>query len=174
MDGSAYLRPFAGDAPDRRDDRKAAYRKTLAQFATGVTIVSCMTADRAIHAMTVNSFTSISLEPPLVLWSLRRSSRRCSLFREAQNYSISILTKNQSSLADLWAKGGPGQNSLAMSQFDGETLLVKDCLAGFECTRHQTIDAGDHTMVLGRVMAFHHNTEEPLIYFDGSYHSVAM
>ena len=161
------------------------FRNALGCFPTGIAVVtaSASAADAASGAsetshigITVNSFTSVSLAPPLVLWCIDRRSRRYPFFAKAPGFTISILAAGHRAVSSRLA--GPGEHSL-----DGIALIptqlgppaLADALAVFECTRESDQDAGDHAILLGRVVRFaqHDGACAPLVYFGGKYGALA-
>ena len=131
-----------------------AFRDALGAFPTGVAVVTA--AGTGVHfGITVNSFTSVSLDPPLLLWCMDRRSRRHDMFVHAQGFTVSILGTDHKDVSSRLAR--PGEHSL-----EGIALLatelgppaLADSLAVFECLRDQAIEAGDHTILLGRVLRF--------------------
>jgi flavin reductase (DIM6/NTAB) family NADH-FMN oxidoreductase RutF len=151
-----------------------AYREALGRFATGVAVVTAAGADSHI-GITVNSFTSVSLDPPLVLWCMDRRSSRHDHFAAAPAFTISILGTEHKAVSSRLAR--PGEHSL-----DGLDLLptevgppaLADSLAVFECSREQTLAAGDHTILIGRVQRFSRPGQSaPLVYFSGRYSALA-
>lgn len=147
-----------------------AYRNALGQFATGITVVTAM-SDQGPTGMTANSFTSVSLEPPLVLWCLSKKSQRCAVFRAANRFAISVLRENQFDLAMAFAKDG--DHFTSSNSVMGETglPLLRDALASFECTLENVMDAGDHTVQLGRVDSVTFAGGDPLIFHSGHFGS---
>src|ERR1017187_2667821 len=131
-----------------------AYREALGSFPTGVAVVTAAGADAHI-GITVNSFTSVSLDPPLVLWCIDRRSRRYPYFAHGLGFTVSILASGHKAVSARLA--GAGEHSL-----DGIALIptqlgppaLADSLAVFECAREQTLEAGDHTVLIGRVLRF--------------------
>lgn len=151
-------------APPALDTR--ALRSALGCFATGVTVVTTLRGDEVV-AMVVNSFTSVSLDPPLVLWCVGAASRRYSAFRHAEAYVISVLGSEHARLcADVIG------NAEHVGDHLEATLSGPPAVAGaaavFECRAHDAIDHGDHALLIGRVVAFHANPEaSPLIFHQG-------
>ncbi len=126
-------------------------RDAFGRFATGVTIVTVATPDGPV-AITANSFSSVSLDPPLVLWSPDKSSRRFPFFAEAEHFAIHVLASDQDDLCwrvarDMW---GIGAKDVAWNN-EGVPVLTH-YLARFDCHRHATYDGGDHDIVVGRVL----------------------
>jgi flavin reductase (DIM6/NTAB) family NADH-FMN oxidoreductase RutF len=147
-----------------------AYREALGSFPTGVAVVTATGAGAHI-GITVNSFTSVSLDPPLVLWCMDRKSGRHDLFARAPAFTVNILGTGHRAVSTRLAK--PGEHAL-----DGIDLVatelgppgLADSLAIFECLTEQTWEAGDHTILLGRVVRFSRpNCSAPLVYVGGKY-----
>jgi flavin reductase (DIM6/NTAB) family NADH-FMN oxidoreductase RutF len=151
-----------------------AYREALGNFATGVAVVTAAGAD-CHFGITVNSFTSVSLDPPLVLWCMDRRSSRHDHFAAAASFTISILGTEHKDVSSRLAR--PGEHAL-----DGLDLLptelgppaLADSLAVFECLREQALPGGDHTILIGRVQRFSRpGKSAPLVYFSGRYSALA-
>lgn len=143
-------------------------RDALGRFATGVTVVTCTTADGPV-GITANSFASVSLDPALVLWSIARSSSRFAAFATAQDFAIHILGADERDLAARFAKAGAGFDGLALDAGPGTAPLIGGTLARFDCTLHATIDGGDHIILLGRVRAASFRDGAPLVFSAGHY-----
>ena len=147
-----------------------AYRDALGSFPTGVAVVTANGAD-AHFGITVNSFTSVSLDPPLVLWCMDRRSRRHDIFVKAEGFTISILGTGHKEVSSRLAR--PGEHAL-----DGIALIetalgppaLADSLAIFECMAERKMEGGDHTILLGQVLRFSRPSQSaPLVYFRGKY-----
>jgi flavin reductase (DIM6/NTAB) family NADH-FMN oxidoreductase RutF len=152
-----------------------AFRDALGCYPTGVAVVTAGEEEASHIGITVNSFASVSLDPPLVLWSIDRRSRRHGPFVTARGFTVSILSAAHREVSARLA--GPGEHSL-----DGLALLptelgppaLGDSLAVFECAREQVIEGGDHSVLIGRVLRFHRpQTGAPLVYFQGRYNALA-
>ncbi|MBN9426128.1 MAG: flavin reductase family protein [Burkholderiales bacterium] len=149
----------------------ALYRKALGCFATGVAVVTTVTAAGAPVGLTVNSFSSVSLEPALVLWSLRRQSSACEIFSQASCFAVNLLQSAQEDISTRFASRGAEKfEGLRIRHgLDGVPLLP-DCVAAFECRTVRTHIEGDHLLFIGRVERFTlHPDTEPLIYCRGAY-----
>ncbi|MBB5515111.1 flavin reductase (DIM6/NTAB) family NADH-FMN oxidoreductase RutF [Rubricella aquisinus] len=145
------------------------YRDALGTFPTGVTVVTTMTEGGPV-GITANSFASLSLDPPLVMWAPARASRRFSAFVEAEQFVIHILRADQSALANAFARTG----FEAFAQCDwapgaaGPEFPV--AAAMFRCSREATHPGGDHAIVVGRVQSYVHDADAtPLLYHRGDY-----
>lgn len=143
------------------------FRAALGRFATGVTVVTCM-SDRGPLGMTVNSFASVSLDPPLVLWSPAKSSSRHAAFVTAEHFVVHVLGVEQQEICRQFARDGLNFEGLTVTECAGGAPLIEGCLAHFECSRHATHDAGDHTIVVGRVEAAAAKDGQPLVFAVGA------
>jgi len=128
------------------------FRATLGQFATGVTIVAARTPQGELVGLTANSFNSVSLSPPLVLWSLARNSGTLAGFQVATHYSINVLAADQRLLAERFAKRGIDRYA-GVSWRPGRTgaPLFQGAVASFECRNRSQHEAGDHIIFVGEV-----------------------
>ncbi|MDE1985252.1 MAG: flavin reductase family protein [Alphaproteobacteria bacterium] len=151
-----------------------AFRHALGCFPTGVVVVTAA-AGKDPMGITVNSFASVSLDPPLVLWCMDRKSSRYQTFTTAKNFTISVLGSDHEAVSVRLAK--PGEHEL-----DGLVLVateagppgLADALALLECAREAVYDAGDHAIIVGRVERFAwHKTGAPLVFFRGRYGALA-
>lgn len=132
------------------DSNTRLLRDAFGRFATGVTIVTANTPDGVV-AITANSFSSVSLTPPLVLWSPDRNSRRFPYFVEAEHYAIHVLAAEQNALCWSVAKDVYGLRALDLALNTEGVPVLENCLARFECTQKAVYDGGDHAIVLGTV-----------------------
>jgi len=146
VQAASAMSSFVPDATNTR-----VLRDAFGRFATGVTIVTAASSEGPI-AITANSFSSLSLTPPLVLWAPDKSSRRYGHFSQAEHFAIHILEADQSDLCWKIAKDmhGLGQEDLGANP-EGVPIL-HDCLARFECARHAVHDGGDHEIIVGQVL----------------------
>jgi flavin reductase (DIM6/NTAB) family NADH-FMN oxidoreductase RutF len=147
-------------------------RNALGRFATGVCVVTTRTDDGRKAALTVNSFCSVSLDPPLVAWYLNDKSPSLPLFRESGYFAIHILAADQQDLATHFAK--PSEDKFApFSQHVqpglGEVPVLGDVLARFECRTSSIAPYGDHVMILGHVERFSYGEESPLLFHAGRF-----
>ena len=145
-----------------------AYRHALGKFATGVTIVTC-DSEIGPLGMTVNSFASVSLDPPLVLWSPARSSQRCAAFEKAEHFAIHVLNDAQKDHCHVFAKEGTNFQDLDWSLSDKGVPLIEGCMARFQCVRHAVHDGGDHSIIVGRVIAASVADGDPLVFSRGAF-----
>lgn len=146
-------------------------RRALGRFATGVTVVTCQGALGPI-GITANSFASVSLDPPLVLWLPAKATRRYAAFIKAQFFSIHVLDHSQLSTSHAFAKNGSGFDGLDWEYDARQVPILKHALARFDCHLHAHHDGGDHTIILGHVDQFETSDGQPLIFSQGSYNSL--
>ncbi|MEL6206273.1 MAG: flavin reductase family protein [Pseudomonadota bacterium] len=145
-----------------------AYRDALGRFCTGITVITCMVDDKPL-AMTANSFSSVSLDPPLVLWSPAVNSRRHDPFVAAQRFSIHVLCEGQLELARAFAKDGWDFSHADWRLTDLGTPAIGGVLTRLDCHHHAAHGAGDHTIVLGRVEHVETADGRPLVFAAGTY-----
>ncbi|HWD02122.1 MAG TPA: flavin reductase family protein [Amycolatopsis sp.] len=143
-------------------------RTALGHFTTGVTVVSCRTDDGIAHGATVNAFTAVSLDPPLVLVSLSRRSRLCRLL-ENRPFTVNVLHADQRDLA-LHFAGNPCLDRIPWT--DERTPGLSDCLASVSCTPWRHYDGGDHVLYLGEVREFRTTGGRPLVFHIGQFHQL--
>lgn len=148
------------------------FRNALGRFATGVCIVAAYTKDGQPWGMTINSFSSVSLDPQLILWSLQKDSKCFSVFNEAQKFSINILTLQQQELANKHAQRD--QHLIEEGTYrHGRTgcIVLNHVMTAFECRQHAVHDGGDHIIIVGEVMEMmnHPANRKPLLFFGGRY-----
>jgi flavin reductase (DIM6/NTAB) family NADH-FMN oxidoreductase RutF len=148
------------------------FKQALGQFPTGVTIVTTRDHNQDVAGLTVSSFNSVSLNPPLIVWSLKRSSKSIAVFQQCERYVIQILAADQMSLAQRFATGTTAQRfaNQALAQCpNGTTRLDTDCAAWFECYNRHSYAEGDHVVLIGEVEHCAHSNRAPLIYHAGGY-----
>jgi flavin reductase (DIM6/NTAB) family NADH-FMN oxidoreductase RutF len=149
-------------------ERKRDFRDALGRFATGVTVVTTMTPAGPV-GITANSFASVSLDPPVVLWSIGRHSSRFAAFAECCDFAVHILAAEQLDLSRRFARSGNAFLDLAFDRNEAGVPLLPGCLSRFECTRIAGHDGGDHVIVVARVKAAAMREGEPLLFSAGGY-----
>jgi flavin reductase (DIM6/NTAB) family NADH-FMN oxidoreductase RutF len=148
----------------------ACLRQALRRFATGVTIVTTRRDDGVPLGLTVNSFGSVSLDPPLVLWNLSRSSPNLEAFQNAEHFAINLLSHHQMELARRFAAPHTDRfGNLAWHDGLGGAPVIDGSAAVFECSRFAEYPGGDHVIFLGRVDRLTTADHTPLVFFDGSF-----
>jgi flavin reductase (DIM6/NTAB) family NADH-FMN oxidoreductase RutF len=143
-------------------------RNALGRFATGVTVVTTMTAGGPL-GMTANSFASVSMSPPLVLWSPARKSRRFPAFEAAPHFAIHVLSAGQQGLAERFSLPGDGFSGVEFEPGLGGSPLLAGCVARFECRHAAGHPGGDHLIVVGEVLRVEEADLPPLLYHRGGY-----
>ncbi|MEH6836871.1 MULTISPECIES: flavin reductase family protein [Falsihalocynthiibacter] len=155
--------------PSRKTARD--FRDALGLFGTGVTIVTVATPQGAM-GITANSFASVSLDPPLVLWSPANASKRAVHFIHAEHYAIHILAKDQQELSGRFAKTPHAFEPHLYSECKNGVPLIEGCLARFECRRHAIHEGGDHTIVVGEVERVNVGAGAPLLFHGGHFGTI--
>jgi flavin reductase (DIM6/NTAB) family NADH-FMN oxidoreductase RutF len=146
------------------------FRRALGSFATGVTIITTRTADGVPMGLTVNSFNSVSLNPPLVLWSLANTSMSLPAFRAAEHWAVHVLATDQEELSARFAKRGEDKFAgLATETGVAGVPLLTGCTARFQCRTAFQYDGGDHVIFLGEVQRFDRSEVPPLVFHGGRY-----
>ncbi len=150
-----------------------AFRQCLGKFATGVTVVTC--CDRGGHpcGITANSFSSVSLEPPLVLWNIAKVSNSLQAYLDAEYFAINVLSAGQRELSTHFAKSDHTLFRNVEYSLSGDGVpILPGTLATFECRTHKVVDCGDHYIIVGEVQAFGSSDGEPLLFFGGAYRRI--
>lgn len=151
------------------------FRDALGQFATGVTIITAAPEGYMPFGVTANSFASVSLDPPLVLWSLQKSSDTFSAFEKSSHFAVNILNELQQDLSNQYAK--KGSHDLADNDFtEGQTglPLINNAIVSFECEIDACHDGGDHIIMVGKVVAMSDvEAQPPLLFHAGKYRALA-
>jgi flavin reductase (DIM6/NTAB) family NADH-FMN oxidoreductase RutF len=156
---------FEQDAVDERHLRHA-----LSRFATGVTVVTTRTTDGRLEALTANSFSALSLDPPLVLWSLGRNASSLPGFLGSGYFAVNILAAEQRELSHHFATRAENKfANLDHAVGLGGCPLLSDTLATFQCRTENTVVGGDHIIFIGRVHRATYRNGEPLIFSAGQY-----
>jgi flavin reductase (DIM6/NTAB) family NADH-FMN oxidoreductase RutF len=149
-------------------DTARAFRDALGRFATGVTVVTALAEDGPV-GITANSFASVSLDPPLVLWSPARASSRFAVFAGAGHFAIHVLGQEHRDLAAHFVRNGRDFAGVATVSGPGGAPLIEGCLARFACRTAARHDAGDHLIVVGEVLEAGMRPGEPLVFSQGAY-----
>ena len=147
-------------------DTTRAFRDALGIFATGVTLVT-IDGPTGPMGFTANSFSSLSMTPPLVLWSVAKSARRYPHFATARHFAIHVLAEGQTDLIARFNSAGPGFEGLAHDVNAQNVPLIAGALARFECEQHATHEGGDHLIVVGRVARVVCLDGAPLVFAGG-------
>ena len=155
---------------DARDLRRA-----FGNFATGVTIVTTVDADDVPAGFTANSFTSVSIDPPLLLVSIAKSAYGCDIFTTARGFAVNILAQDQRELSNQFARAGADKfaDQVWHAGISGSPV-IDNVVAWFDCEHHEQVDAGDHIILIGRVLQYSYNTHAPLGFCRGAYVSFGL
>ncbi len=148
-------------------------RHALGRFATGVTIVTCRDAHGTPAGLTANSFGGVSLEPPLVLWSLRRASPNTTVFVSAKVFNVNVLTEAQIELSRHFASRVSHKfDQGSWSDGANGAPVLADCAAVFECVSVARHDVGDHLLFVGQVSSVVESNLPPLLFHSSRYHKL--
>ncbi len=146
------------------------FRQALGQFATGVTVITTRLADGSFRGLTASSFNSVSLEPPLVLWSLATGANSLPIFSGNSHYVINVLSAEQGHLAKLFSTRG--EDPFGVAEFElsrtGQPIL-KGCSAWFECHNRSRYPEGDHVIFVGEVEHCEFSPQPPLVFHGGKF-----
>jgi flavin reductase (DIM6/NTAB) family NADH-FMN oxidoreductase RutF len=163
MSSEGFGAPVAPVAPGQ-------FRRACGRFASGVTIATVRDAQGAAHGLTVSSFTSVSLDPPLVSICLGHAVSVIDLFRAAKYFGINILAENQKDLSERFARKGHDRfQGVAWTPGETGAPLIADVLAAIECRVEQRIPVGDHDIFVGRMVAARVAEGAPLVHFASGY-----
>ncbi|MEZ5708608.1 MAG: enoyl-CoA hydratase-related protein [Blastomonas sp.] len=145
------------------------FRDALGQFATGVTIITTRASDGTPAGVTCSSFNSVSLDPPLILWSLARTSRSMAAFEQSDAFAVHVLAADQDPLANHFAS--KAEDKFAGLEFGGGEgpPLFDGCSARLTCAMRHRYDGGDHVIMVGEVLEFEHDSRAPLLFHGGGY-----
>ena len=145
-------------------------RNALGRFPTGVTVITTCTPGGKREGLTANSFSALSLDPPLVLWSIGRKSNALASFIESGHFAINVLRADQADVSHRFATPSADKfDGLTVATGTGGSPLLPGVLASFECKIEATIEGGDHLLFVGRVHRIAYGEGEPLIFNAGRY-----
>ena len=149
-------------------------RKVLGRWATGVTIATTMSDDEKPHGLTVNSFTSVSLDPPLVLFCIAKDAGSLPHFLQNQYFAINILNSNQSQISGKFAAHNIDRfENIEWQKGEFGAPLINEALGLIECQFYEAYEAGDHHIIIGKVeKANFDQSKEPLLYYQGQYQKI--
>jgi len=146
------------------------FRRALGMFATGVTIVTTCSDDGTQVGVTANSFNSVSLDPPMVLWSLANNARSLPVFSTSQDWNVHILSNAQEALSNRFARSGEDKFAgLSLEKSISKAPLLPGCSARFQCRTAFQYEGGDHTIFVGEVLQYDSSSLPPLLYVKGGY-----
>ena len=148
------------------------FRDTVGCFATGITIITTIEADGTPIGLTANSFASLSLDPPMVLFCLDYKVASFDAFQAGGNFAVNILSTTQQDLSNRFAKSGSEKwDGVTFDTWDTGSPILPDCLANMECKVSSINEGGDHVIVIGRVVRMERAQSDvmPLLYYRGGY-----
>ena len=149
-------------------------RDALGRFATGVTVVTTRSPGGKLEGVTANSFSAVSLDPPLVLWSLRRNAPSLLGFLESRHFAVNVLAVEQSHVSRQFAQPRNDKfEGIAHAPGLGGCALIEGALAMFECAVEKTIEGGDHVIFVGRVDRATYRDGSPLVFNAGRYCAIS-
>jgi len=155
---------------DDREGHARRFRSALGAFATGVTIVTTRDEQGRDIGLTANSFNSVSLEPPMVLWSLAKSARSLPMFLAASHFAVHVLAADQEELSHRFAtRGSEKFSGLDLERGASQVPLLRGCSARFQCRTAFRHEGGDHVIFVGAVESFEHSDRPPLVFHGGRY-----
>ena len=148
---------------------KENFKKTLSTFATGITVVATKHYS-ILYGKTINSFTSLSLSPPLVLFSLDKKSTKLKIFKESKTITINILSNKQEMISNNFAKKNPNWKEVDYDVLKNGNPIIKNCVANLDCKILDKIKKGDHIIFICKVAkVLNNNKLKPLIYYNSKY-----
>ncbi len=146
------------------------FRSALGTFATGITVVTSIGPDGERLGFTANSFNSVSLDPPLVLFSLDRRAYSLKAFEAAGVFAINVLREDQEQVSTAFARALSNKwDSVTFETWETGCPILADALANFECETKSMHDGGDHVIFVGQVLALRTGEGRPLLYYRGAY-----
>ena len=148
---------------------KENFKKTLSTFATGITVVTTVN-NLILYGKTINSFSSLSLNPPLVLFSLDKKSSKLKIFKESKTVAINILSNKQEMISDNFAKKNPDWKEIDYYVLKNGNPIIKNCVSSLDCKIVDKLKKGDHIIFICKVTkVLNNNKLKPLIYYNSKY-----
>jgi 3-hydroxy-9,10-secoandrosta-1,3,5(10)-triene-9,17-dione monooxygenase reductase component len=159
-------------APERTQHDARDFRSALGCFPTGVCLITTLAPGGVRVGLTANSFSSVSLDPPMVLWSLARTASSAPVFRDAEYFAINVLAAGDEALASHFAKSGADKFAAFADRFTpglGDVPVLSGAAASFECHSRHRYYGGDHIIVIGVVERYTHSDRAALLFHHGKY-----
>ena len=145
------------------------FKKTLSAFATGITVVATK-HNSILYGKTINSFSSLSLSPPLVLFSLDNKSSKLNIFNKSERITVNILSKKQKLISSNFAKKNPDWKNIEYDLLKNGNPIIKNCVSNLDCKIIDKIKKGDHIIFICKVLNVVNNDKlKPLIYYNSKY-----
>lgn len=146
------------------------FRQCLGRFATGVTVITCSSADGTPCGVTANSFSSVSLDPPLVLWNIAKTTDTLQSYLDARHFAIHVLLESQQDVSANFARSDHTLFDNIDYRLSGTGVpILRERLALLECSTHEIHDCGDHYIIVGHVDSFDTSDGEPLLFYGSEY-----
>jgi 3-hydroxy-9,10-secoandrosta-1,3,5(10)-triene-9,17-dione monooxygenase reductase component len=162
-------------APERAQHDARDFRAALGCFPTGVCLITTLAPNGLRVGLTANSFSSVSLDPPMVLWSLARTAASAPVFRDAEYFAINVLAQGDAGISSHFAQSGADKFAAFPDRFTpglGGVPVLAGAAASFECHSRHRYYGGDHIIVIGVVERYTHREAPPLVFHRGSYASL--
>jgi flavin reductase (DIM6/NTAB) family NADH-FMN oxidoreductase RutF len=159
-------------APPRVSHDARDFRSALGCFPTGVCLVTTLGPHGKAEGMTINSFSSVSLDPPMILWSLARSASSAPVFRDAEYFAVNVLATNDAALSAHFSKSSDDKFAAFAERFTpglGGMPILKGAAASFECHSRHRYYGGDHIILIGNVERYSWSEAPPLLFHRGRY-----
>ena len=145
------------------------FKKTLSAFATGITVVATK-YNSILYGKTINSFSSLSLSPPLILFALDKKSSKLNIFKKSETITINILSKKQQIISNNFAKKNPDWKDIQYNLLKNGNPIIKNCVSNLDCKIIDKIKKGDHLIFICKVLKVINNDKlKPLIYYNSKY-----
>ena len=145
------------------------FKKTLSTFATGITVVATKN-NSILYGKTINSFSSLSLSPPLILFSLDNKSSKLNIFKNSKTVTINILSKKQQMISNNFAKKNPDWNGIEYNILENGNPIIKNCVSNLDCKIIDKLKKGDHIIFICKVLqVLNNNKLKPLIYYNSKW-----
>lgn len=146
------------------------FRQCLGKFATGVTVVTCVDKQGRPCGITANSFSSLSLEPPLILWNIAKVSTSLDAYLEAKHFAVNVLSSRQRHISAYFARSDHMRFDGVEHSLSADSVpVLPDTIATFECRTREVHDCGDHHIIVGEVTAYSSADGDPLLFYGGDY-----
>jgi flavin reductase (DIM6/NTAB) family NADH-FMN oxidoreductase RutF len=147
-----------------------AFRNALGSFATGVTVITCLDTDGKPVGATVSSFNSVSLDPPLILWSINKTANSADAFINAKEFVVNVLSSSQVALSNQFARSNEDKFvGVDTENGIGQVPMLVGAVTHFQCQTWASYDGGDHQIIVGEVVAMDTNDDEGLVFYRGDY-----
>jgi flavin reductase (DIM6/NTAB) family NADH-FMN oxidoreductase RutF len=147
----------------------AEFRRAMGHFPTGVTVIATLDGDGQPYGITASSFVSLSLDPPLVQWSIKEQSFSLPIFAGAERFAVNLLATGQEDVSRTFCRPVDRFETVEWEEGEGGIPLILGCLAWVECTREHILEGGDHRIVVGRVVRARTFDRGPLLHWKGHY-----